>query len=62
MFVTTHIFTDEQNNDEYRDCKYFILFYNTYKVVEGFRTQRELEEKLDEIIEEGVRVQQYTFF
>ena len=62
MFVTENIFTDEQNNDEYRNCKYFILFCNTYKVVGGFRTQRELEEKLDEIIKEGVRVQQYTFF
>lgn len=62
MFVTTSVFNQEQNSDEYRGCKYFILFHNTYKVVGGFRTQRELEEKLDEILKEGVQQNAYIFF
>ena len=62
MFVTTDIFSQEQNDDKYNGCKYFILFHNTYKIVDGFRTQKELEEKIDEILEEGVHQQQHIFF
>lgn len=62
MFVTTNIFNQEQSNDKYKGCKYFILFHNTYKIVDGFRTQKELEEKIDEILEEGVQEQQHILF
>lgn len=63
MFVTTSIINREQiDDDQYRGCKYFILFHNTYKIVCGLRTQRELEEKLDEILEEGVKQGAYIFF
>lgn len=55
IFVTTNIFNEEQiNNDSYKGCKYFILFYSTYKILDGFKTQKELEEKIDEILKEGV--------
>ena len=63
MFVTTSIFNSEQiNNDEYRGCKYFILFHNTYKIVDGFKTQIELECRLDDILENGVYGDGHIFF
>lgn len=62
MFVTTNIFNSEQNDDKYKGCNYFILFHNTYKIVDGFKTQRELEERLNEILEEGVKQNAYIFF
>ena len=63
MFVTTSIFNREQiDRDEYRGCKYFILFHNTYKVVGGFKTQIELEWRLDDILENGVHGDGCIFF
>lgn len=63
MFVTTSIFNNEQIDfDKYKGCKYFILFHNTYKVVDGFKTQRELEWRLDEILKEGVHNDGHIFF
>lgn len=62
MFVTMNIINQEQNDDKYKGCKYFLLFHNTYKIVGGFQTQRELEEKIDEILTEGVSQQGYIFF
>lgn len=61
MFVTTNIFNSKQI-DDYKGCKYFILFHNTYKIVAGFKTQKELEERLDEIIKEGVQQEAHIFF
>ena len=40
--------------DKYYNYKYFIEFNNTHKIVEAFKTQRELEARLDEIIRDGV--------
>ena len=40
--------------EKYYGYKYFIEFNNTHKIVGAFKTQRELEERLDEIIRDGV--------
>ena len=40
--------------DKYYNYKYFIEFNNTHKIVGAFKTQRELEARLDEIIRDGV--------
>ena len=40
--------------EKYYGYKYFIEFLNTHKIVGAFKTQRELEARLDEIIRDGV--------
>ena len=40
--------------EKYYGYKYFIEFHNTNKIVGAFKTQRELEARLDEIIRDGV--------
>lgn len=37
-------------NDENIGYKYFVEYYNTYKLIGRFKTQRELEEFLDDEI------------
>lgn len=50
MFVTTHIFTAAQLEENYSGCKYFILYHNTYKVVDAFRNLSDLNEGLDDLL------------
>lgn len=40
-------------SDKYIGCKYFIVFNNTHKIVGGFKTQKELEKRIDEILVDG---------
>jgi hypothetical protein len=52
MFITDNIYNDRQLT-EYRGCKYFILFHNTYNVIAGATTQKALEYHIDEILKNG---------
>ena len=40
--------------EKYHGYKYFIEFLSTHKIIGAFKTQRELEARLDEIIRDGV--------
>ena len=40
--------------DKYHGYKYFIEFLSTHKIIGAFKTQRDLETRLDEIIRDGV--------
>lgn len=42
--------------------KYFIEFDNTYKIVGRYKTQSELEEGIDEILENGISQESGTWF
>ena len=45
-----------------QDNKYFLKFHNTNKLVVAAKTQTEMEERIDEILEHGVQQESYTFF
>jgi hypothetical protein len=47
MFVTDNVYNNEQLED--RKAKYWLLWHHTYKVVAGCRTQKDLEEIIDDI-------------
>ena len=59
MYVTESLFNVP---DEYANNKYFIKFHSTHKFVAGAKTQRELEEKIDEILKYGVSDGSHIFF
>lgn len=50
MYITEEPFNLSSEDYGY---KYFIVFHNTHKIVGRFKTQWELEERIDEIIESG---------
>ena len=50
MYVTETPFKSREKD---RGNKYFIVFYDTNKVVASFKTQKDLEEKIDDIFANG---------
>ena len=59
MYVTE---TPFNVREEDRGNKYFIVFHNTNKIVASFKTQIELEEKMDDILENGQSDGDRVFF
>lgn len=49
-------------DDRHFGMKYFICFHNTHKIVDAFKTQKELEERIDDILENGVTENACAFF
>ncbi|MBU5333606.1 hypothetical protein KQI61_15510 [Anaerocolumna aminovalerica] len=60
MYLTESDFNVDP--DLVQDNKYFLKFYNTNKLVFAAKTQKEMEEHIDEILEHGVQQESYTFF
>lgn len=42
--------------------KYFLKFHSTNKLVVATKTQKEMEDRIDVILEHGVQQESYTFF
>lgn len=42
------------STDEDYGYKYFIVFHHTHKIVSRHKTQKDLEIKLDDILEDGI--------
>jgi len=59
MHVTESPFNLSEEDYGY---KYFIAFDNTNKIVGRYKTQQELEEGIDEILENGVSQGSHTFY
>ncbi len=51
MFVTENAIYNELDMDRIpAGSKYFLYYFNTYKLAGAFSTQRDLEERLDDIL------------